>query len=451
MQNILIVDDEKDIIEILSDILKDEEYNVFCATSIKETFFVLNKEPIDLIFLDIWLGKDNGIELLKKIKNDYFNIEIIMISGHANIDIAVDTIKLGAYSLIEKPFDLDKILSITIKALEKTKDNLKIKSKKNLIYDYIIGNSKAIKYTKELINQSAKSDLSVFIFGENGSGKELVAKEIHKLSERKDNAFIALNCASIPDALIESELFGYEKGAFTGAISLKKGRFELADGGTLFLDEIADLSLDAQAKLLRVLENKKISRLGSNKELDINVRIITATNKDLIKEIKNNNFRQDLYYRLYVFPIVNPPLRERKEDIEILSKYFIKTFINDNDLEQKFLNDKAIKELKKYNFPGNIRQLKNIIQRLIVMSDNQELSQELIKVTLESEEDLINDDIIKEFENYTLQQAKEEFEKMILKKSYLKNNKNLTKTASSLGLYPSNLSTKIKKYGLDNE
>ena len=455
MLNVLVVDDERSIREALKDNLEDEDYNVFLAEDEKECFNVLNSEPIDIILLDIWLGQVNGIDVLKVLKEDFPNIEVLIISGHADINTAVSAIKIGAFDMIEKPFSLEKILITINNAVNMGK--LKKEVKKLNKNESITGTSPKIKSLKKLIHQYAKSDQNVFILGENGVGKELVSREIHENSSRKNKTFVAVNCAAIPNSLIESELFGYQKGAFTGADKSKKGKFELANEGTIFLDEIADLSLEAQAKVLRVIQDRTLSRLGSNKEISIDIRIICATNKDIKNEVKNKKFREDLYYRLFALPILVPPLRERKSDLILL----VNEFIKDNpDSENKKIDPEALKLLENYKWPGNVRQLKNVITRVLIISSSQVIKVEEIQIALsiednfystENENNKKRDSILSEFEDMPFQDAREEFEKQFLQKAFEKYNYNLTRTAKALGIYPSSLSVKIKKHKISKD
>ena len=325
--NILIVDDEENIREILKDILEDEKHTVFTAEDGNIAFDFFKKEKIDICFLDIWMPKIGGMDVLKKIKEEYQNIEVIMISGHAKIDQAVRATRLGAYDFLEKPLTMEKIIGI-VKTIENNK-NLNTNNRKIIEnnFDSMIGDSLQMQSLKELIENAAKSDARILILGENGTGKELVAREIHKKSLRSNKPFVGVNCAAIPENLIESELFGSVKGAYTGSVSDRIGKFELVNGGTLFLDEIADMSLQTQAKVLRVLQEMKISKVGSTEVVSIDVRIIAATNKDIKEEIKKGNFREDLFYRLNVIPFYIPALRERKTDIPLLVQYFTKKYV----------------------------------------------------------------------------------------------------------------------------
>ncbi|MDI1472610.1 Nitrogen regulation protein NtrX [Thermodesulfovibrio sp. N1] len=444
---ILIVDDEKGILDTLADILEDEGYDVFLTDDAETALEILEKEEIDLIFLDVWLPKMSGIEAIKKIKEKDSDIPIIMISGHGNVEIAVEAIKLGAYDFLEKPLSMERVILTTERALQfknLERENIKLRSSVDKKYE-LVGTSSAMKKIKSQIELIAKGDSRVLIIGESGTGKELVARAIHSLSNRSRAPFVEVNCAAIPQELIESELFGHEKGAFTGAIERKIGKFELANGGTLFLDEIGDMSLLTQAKLLRVIETQKFQRVGGTRDITVNVRIISATNKDLLEEIKKGNFREDLYYRLNVVPIYIPPLRERKEDIPELIRYFIDEFSKEKGWKVKTIDDQAIKILQNYDWPGNIRELRNAVERLMIMTVNEVITLSDIEST-----GIIGQSTKDEsyFKYKTLKEAKDAFERDFLIRKLKENNWNMTKTAEIIGIERSNLYKKIKSLGI---
>ena len=373
MNKILIIDDQKPIRNALREILEFEKYDVDEASEGRMALKMIKNYPYDLIFCDIKMPQIDGIELFKKVTELKFLNPIIMIIGHGDIETAVQTLKLGAYDYIEKPLDLNRILTSVKNAFDKSslnKENISLKKKiKRTINNEIIGNSKQIKSIKKLIIKVANTNARILITGSNGTGKELVAKQIHEKSNRNNQSFVEVNCAAIPSELIESELFGHEKGSFTSAYKQKIGKFEQATNGTLFLDEIGDMSLNAQAKVLRALQENQISRVGGNKSIKVNPRIIAATNKNLNQEIKNGNFREDLFHRLNVIPIHVPTLKDRIEDIKPLSDYFLKTICNEQGVSLKKITENALSELKKMNWSGNIRELKNIIERLVILSD----------------------------------------------------------------------------------
>ena len=368
---ILVVDDERAIRNSLKEILSDEGYNVDVAEDGPTAIDMAEKERYDVIFCDIKMPNMEGTEVLEKLRTDGVDSAIIMISGHGDIDTAVECIKKGAFDFIQKPLDLNRIL-ITIKnATERTQiitENTNLKKK--VFGKQMIGESAPILHLREMIEKVAPTDARVLITGPNGSGKELVARSLHQQSNRSAMPYIEVNCAAIPSELIESELFGHEKGAFTSAIKQHKGKFEQADGGTLFLDEIGDMSLAAQAKVLRVLQEKKLSRVGSDKDIEVDVRVIAATNKDLKAEIEKGNFREDLYHRLSVIVLHVPSLDERKDDIPLLVNYFIDQISNESGMQPKAISDDAMKMLQDRSWTGNIRELRNVVERLMILGGN---------------------------------------------------------------------------------
>ena len=374
MTKILIIEDEEPIRRVLVRILIDENKNfkITEAKNGKEGISYLKKEKFDLVLCDIKMPKMDGIEVLQETKTNNINIPFIILTGHGNLETAVDAMKLGAYDFISKPPDLNRLLTTVRNALENKSlriENKKLRkkiSKKN----QIIGESKSIVRVTEMISKVAKTDARVLVTGENGTGKELVANQLHEQSNRSNKNFIEVNCAAIPSELIESELFGHVKGSFTSAIKDRSGKFEAADKGTLFLDEIADMSLAAQAKVLRALEEKKIQRVGNEKDISIDVRVIAATNKDLKKEIAEGRFREDLYHRLAVIIIHVPKLIERKEDIPLLTNHFIELISKEQGLEKKNFTKEAMKKLDNYSWTGNIRELRNVVERLMILGDN---------------------------------------------------------------------------------
>ena len=368
MSKVLIIDDEPAIRRAMRSILENEGYTISDAASAIEALPMLHNDVFDAIFCDIKMPQMDGIEFLEKAKT-ITDAPIIIISGHGTIDIAVDAIKKGAYDFIEKPMDLNRMLITLRNALDKNKlvNETKILRKAVSKQYEMIGNSWAMNELYTMIERVAPTNARVLILGENGTGKELVARQLHELSPRKDNAFIEVNCAAIPSELIESQLFGHEKGAFTSAIKQKKGDFELADNGTLFLDEIGDMSLAAQAKALRALQENKITRVGGEEEITVDVRVIAATNKNLQEEIAKGNFREDLYHRISMILMRVPPLRERTDDIPLLINSFVVKAANEMGKPIPTFTDKAIEELKKQHWSGNIRELQNVIGRLVIL------------------------------------------------------------------------------------
>ncbi len=371
MAKILIIDDERAIRRALREILEFEKFEVDEAENGKQGVDKSKSELYDIIFCDIKMPEIDGMEVLDELLKSKVETPVIMISGHGNIETAVQAIKKGAYDFIEKPLDLNRIL-VTIRnaqdkaVLQEEKKVLK-KTVSKFKGSSIIGETEAITNIKEMIEKVAPSDARVLVTGENGTGKELVARSLHDLSDRKTKPFIEVNCAAIPSELIESELFGHEKGAFTSAVKQKKGKFELASGGTLFLDEIGDMSASAQAKVLRALQENVIQRVGGEKDIKVNARVVAATNKDLRKEIDEGNFREDLYHRLAVILIHVPSLNNRRDDIPLLAEHFLTITCAEHGIARKSFTDDALQELKELNWTGNIRELRNIVERLIIL------------------------------------------------------------------------------------
>ena len=369
--SILIVDDEPTILRSLGGLLSDEGFEVLTASNGYEALKIIDVESPDLVLLDIWMPGIDGIETLKEIKKNNDFIQVIMITGHGTIETAVNATKLGAYDFIEKPLSIDKVIVAINNALKfrRIKEENKYLRKKTLEKHSLTGTSQQIIDLKKQIQITAPTNAWILIKGENGTGKELVARTIHLLSPRASQPLIDISCAAIPEEFIDSELFGHEKGAFPGAAVKKIGKLEMASGGTIFFDEIGDMSLKTQSKITRVLQEQKLQRLGGSRIIEIDLRVIAATNKNLEKEIENKNFREDLYYRLNVIPIKVPPLRERQKDIPVLAEYFLDMSIKQNRCAKKTITENGLKELIGYSWPGNVRELKNLIERLVIMVD----------------------------------------------------------------------------------
>jgi len=449
-RTILVVDDEESICLVLKGILSDEGYEVITAGSGEECLDIIEEELPDLVLLDIWLPGIDGIETLKQVKSRYPHIQVIIMSGHGTIESAVKATKLGAFDFIEKPISLDKVILIVDHALNLVRleeENRLLKGKFEHDYE-LTGNSNLITELKEMIQIIAPTDAWILIMGENGTGKELVARSIHRLSKRTQKPFIEVNCAAIPEELIESELFGHEKGAFTGATSKKRGKFDLAHEGTIFLDEVADMSLKAQAKILRILQEKKFERVGGTKFIETNVRVLAATNKDLEEEMEEGRFRQDLYYRLHVIPLVVPPLRDRKEDVPLLLEPFIKEFSLKEGITEKHFTDDAIEVFMDHNWPGNVRELKNIVERLVIVTQSDTITADDIPPLMKENDYLGQHDLSALYED-SFRKAKDEFEKNFIAQKLQENEWNISKTAKLIGLERSNLHRKIKSYGLE--
>jgi two-component system, NtrC family, nitrogen regulation response regulator NtrX len=373
MPKILVIDDERAIRNTLKEILGYEKYQIELAENAKQALNLIKTSEFELILCDIKMPEMDGLELLPLLLDAHPDTPVVMISGHGNIDTAVEAIKKGAYDFIEKPLDLNRLLITIRNAMDKSSlvnETKKLRKKVDQKYT-IIGKSPAIIHILEMTDKVAPTDARVMITGSNGTGKELVARRLHDLSNRASGPFVEVNCAAIPSELIESELFGHEKGAFTSAIKQRKGKFEQAEGGTLFLDEIGDMSLSAQAKVLRALQENMITRVGGEKPIEVNVRVITATNKDLQKEIGAGNFREDLYHRLSVIVIRVPTLNERLDDIPILAIHFIEQICDEYGIPRKTISTEAISELQNINWTGNIREFRNVIERLIILCGNE--------------------------------------------------------------------------------
>ena len=442
--HILIVDDEKNIRHALKSLLMDEGYRISEASSGDEALTFLQKYRPDIILLDIWMPGLDGLEVLQKIKTMDQSISVLMMSGHGTIETAVRATKLGAYDFIEKPLSIDRLLiSIgNVLSIQKLKEENKILREKVDQKYLMVGRSSGMKKVLSQIQLAAPSQSWILITGENGTGKELVARNIHAQSSRQHQPFIEVNCAAIPEELIESELFGHEKGAFTGATSSRKGKFELADGGTLFLDEIGDMSLRTQAKILRVLQEQKFEHVGGTHTFQVDVRVIGATNKDLKSEIQKGKFREDLFYRLNVIPIHVPPLRERREDIPEMVLHFLDIFSKENGKKKKQISKEALGRLQAYPFPGNVRELKNMIERLVIMSPDSEIQMSDISLSDVDENESIGGDD-------SLRIARTRFEREFLLKKLQEFDGNISKTAKAIGIERSNLHRKIKTYDIE--
>ena len=450
-RTILVVDDEESIIRSLEGILTDEGFEVISATSGLSALGKMDEALPDLMLLDIWMPEMDGIETLVKVKEAHPQVPVVIMSGHGTIETAVKATRLGAYDFIEKPLSLEKVLLCINNAVEhyKLTEEIKLLKEKDRGKSRITGESEAIKQLNEQIKIVSPTNAWVLISGENGTGKELVAHTIHRLSRRARMPIIEVNCAAIPEELIESELFGHEKGAFTGATAMKKGKFDLAHEGTLFLDEIGDMSLKAQSKTLRILQEQKFERVGGSRTIHVDVRVVAATNKDLEAELQKGTFREDLYFRLNVIPIRVPPLRERVDDIPQLVKEFVGEISLDMNLEPKVFFDDALKVLKRYNWPGNVRELRNLVERLMIMTQDKEIKASDIPSPFQQE--------ISMGEVYTsglsaasYKEAKGIFEKAYLEMKLREFSWNVSQTAEAIGIERSNLHKKIKAYGLED-
>ncbi len=441
---VLVVDDEDGIRESLSDIFSDEGYQVATAETGEEALGALDAREPDLVLLDIWLPGMDGLEALEKIKRKKPGVAVIMISGHGNIEMAVRATKNGAYDFLEKPLSLERVVLVSKRALERKTLELENRDlKESLTRKWtLVGEAPVMKSLTHQMEQAAKGHGRVLITGESGTGKEVVARLLHAMGARAEKPFVEVNCAAIPQELIESEIFGHEKGSFTGAFEQKKGKFELADEGTLFLDEIADMSPQTQAKLLRVIEVQEFQRVGGSKSILVDVRVIAATNKDIPERIREGKFRDDLFFRLNVIPITPPPLRQRLEDIPLLVEHFLGLFAEEYGQARKKIAPAAIKRLREYEWPGNIRELRNLIERLVIMSTPDTITETAI---MEGRGKASSRDY---FGLGSLREAREAFERDFLARKLFEHNWNISRTAETLGIERSNLHRKIKAYGI---
>ena len=450
---ILIVDDEESILKALGGILEDEGYKTLCAGDGIEALEVAQRETPDLAMLDIWMPRMEGLETLQRLKELYPGLVVIMMSGHGTIETAVKSTKMGAYDFIEKPLSLEKVIVTVNNALGMNRLRQENASLRGLVLQdhEMIGGSQPMNRLQEQIRLVAPSNASVLVTGENGTGKELVARSIHYYSPRREKPFVEINCAAIPEELIESELFGHEKGAFTGALAQKKGKFDLADSGTIFLDEIGDMSLKTQAKVLRILQERKFERVGGTRTIEVDVRVIAATNKVLEDEIRGGSFREDLFYRLNVVPFQIPPLRERKEDIPVLVEHFLDLFCRREGRDIKVMAPEALAMMKSYDWPGNVRELKNIIERLVIMTPGRTITDADMPGYLAGkdarEEGGARLDSFRDVNS--LREAREEFEKEFIIQKLEENDWNISRTAEAIELERSNLHRKIKSYGIN--
>jgi two-component system nitrogen regulation response regulator NtrX len=450
VNHILVVDDEKNIRRSLEMILQGDGYHVSSAENGKEALHLIRENGMDLVFLDLLMPEMSGIDVLKQIKLQKQEMMVVMMSGHGTIENAVDAVKLGAYDFIEKPLTKEKVLITVKNALEKITLREENRSLKNDVIKRfeMIGESSTMKDVRDQITKIAATNVRVLILGESGTGKELIARMIHDQSPRKSKPFIKVNCAAIPEELIESELFGAMKGAYTGSVSDRDGKFTQADTGTIFLDEIGDMSLKVQAKVLRVLQEGEFEKVGGTKTIRVDVRVIAATNKDLKAEVEKGMFREDLYFRLNVVPITIPPLRQRKSDIPLLVQYFIKQCGEETGIKNKSFSDDAMKRLTEYNWKGNIRELRNVVERMIILSAGDVIQEnELPSASVKSEPGIFKS---VSFER-TLKEVKEEVERAHILYTLQKNDWNVTRTAAELGIERTNLHKKLKYYAIESD
>jgi two-component system nitrogen regulation response regulator NtrX len=452
-EEIVVVDDEKNIRSSLEGILKDEGYRVRGIATGEDLVRSLSQSLPDLVVLDVWLPGMDGLQALEEVKRLHPELPVIMISGHSTVESAVRATKLGAYDFIEKPLSLEKTVLAVRNALDHHRleqENLALRRTLGERYE-IVGESAAIQSLRAQIQSAAPSHGRVLIRGESGTGKELIARAIHRQSLRAERPFVEVNCAAIPDELIESELFGHEKGSFTGATTKRRGKFELADGGTIFLDEVGDMSLKTQAKVLRVLQEQTFERVGGNETLMVDVRVIAASNKDLEEEIRKGTFREDLFYRLNVIPFEVSPLRERKEDIPLLATHFLGLFSHEYGKRQKTLSPDTVNLLLQYAWPGNVRELRNVIERMVIMVPHdvigrQDLAPSLRLRSQSEDESPAGPEVDLDG---TLREARDTFEKAFIERRLREAHWNITRAAERLGIERSNLHRKMKGYGIE--
>jgi two-component system nitrogen regulation response regulator NtrX len=446
---ILIVDDEPGVRSALGGVLRDEGYAVEAVGSGEECLERVTRGGLDLIMLDVWLPGMDGLATFARLRERQVDAQVVIISGHGNIESAVRAIKMGAFDFVEKPLSLDKTVLVVSNALKQRRleaENKALRARVDRQYT-MVGESPAILELREQVAMAAPSNGRVLVFGENGTGKELVARGIHSQSRRRSQQFVEVNCAAIPEELIESELFGHVRGAFTGAVADRRGKFEVADGGTIFLDEIGDMSLKTQAKVLRVLQEQTMEPVGGTNRIRVDARVVAATNKDLQAEIKAGQFREDLYFRLNVIPIYVPPLRERQEDIPLLADHFMAELAQEYGRRLKRLDAGAIKTLQRYNWPGNVRELRNVIERLMIMVPGDTISTSdlsFLDIPLAPAASRPTGSS----EKMTLHEARDQFERDLILKTLADQQGNMSRTAEVLGVERSNLYRKMKTFGI---
>ncbi len=458
MPTILVVDDEPSIRRTLREILEYEDFDVEEAVDGEEALQKMRAAQYDLVMLDVKMPKRDGMEVLEVVGKEMPEVPVIMISGHGTIETAVEATKLGAFDFIEKPPDLNRMLLTIRNALDRGELTVANRRMRQAIEQYyegeltpIMGTSPAISRIKETIERVAPSEARVLITGEPGTGKELVAKWIHHLSPRKECPIVEVNCAAIPSELIESELFGHEKGSFTGATKQRTGKFEQADGGTLFLDEIGDMSLSAQAKVLRALQENKIQRVGGDRSIPVNVRVVAATNKNLLELIEENDFREDLYHRLSVILIHVPPLRERRDDIPIIARHFLDRLSRRNGMPGKRFAPDALERLKRYEWRGNVRELNNVVERLIVLSETDEIGvrdvERYVQPGAAAADPIVG--LLDQYEDFS--DFRDMAEKIFIERKLEQHEWNISRTAEAIGIQRSHLYNKMNKYGIERE
>ncbi len=446
---ILIVDDEPGVRSSLSGVLRDEGYTVEAVSTGEACLDRVTRSPVDLIVLDVWMPGMDGLATLAKLRERQVDTQVVLISGHGSIESAVKAIKLGAFDFVEKPLSLDKTLLVVRNALRQRvleDENRALRARVDRTR-MMVGESHGMRQLREQVAMAAPSNGRVLIYGENGTGKELVARTVHSLSRRRNGPFVEVNCAAIPEELIESELFGHVRGAFTGAVADRRGKFEMADGGTIFLDEIADMSLKTQAKVLRVLQEQTMEQVGGTQRIKVDARVLAATNKDLQTEIRAGNFREDLYFRLNVIPVFVPPLRERHEDIPLLGDHFMVEFAREYGRRPKKFDPGALSMLQHYPWPGNVRELRNVIERLVIMVPGDTITSNDMGFLGHGVEPTPPVEVATSGRQ-TLLEARERFERDLILRTLAEQQGNMSRTAEVLGVERSNLYRKMRGFGI---
>jgi two-component system nitrogen regulation response regulator NtrX len=446
---ILVVDDEPGVRKALTGVLQDEGYEVETVASGEACLERMTRGPVDLIILDVWLPGMDGLATLARLRERQVDAQVVLISGHGNIESAVRAIKMGAFDFVEKPLSLEKTALVVRNALRQRlleAENIALRARVDRTRA-MVGDSYPLRQLREQVSMAAPTNGRVLIYGENGTGKELVARTVHALSRRRTAAFVEVNCAAIPEELIESELFGHVRGAFTGAVSDRRGKFETADGGTIFLDEIGDMSLKTQAKVLRVLQEQTLEVVGGTSRVSVDVRVLAATNKDLQAEIRAGRFREDLYFRLNVIPIFVPPLRERIEDIPLLADHFMAEFAREYGKRIKSFEPAAVSVLQRYAWPGNVRELRNVIERLMIMAPGDLIT--VADLGFLDPSALRREDVTEPADSrITLHEARDRFERDLILRTLAEQQGNMSRTAEVLGVERSNLYRKMKSFGI---
>ncbi len=446
---ILVVDDEPGVRSALTGVLRDEGFSVDAVDSGEACLERVGRTPVDVIVLDVWLPGIDGLVTLAKLRERQVDAQVVIISGHGNIESAVRAIKMGAFDFVEKPLSLEKTVLVVNNALRQRRleaENRALRARVDRRLT-MVGESQVMQQLREQVAMAAPTNGRVLIYGENGTGKELVARSIHALSRRRTNTFVEVNCAAIPEELIESELFGHVRGAFTGAVSDRRGKFEAADGGTLFMDEIGDMSLKTQAKVLRVLQEQVMEAVGGTSKIRVDVRVLAATNKDLPSEIRGGRFREDLYFRLNVIPIFVPPLRDRQEDIPMLAEHFMATLAEEYGRRVKMLDVSAVARLQAYTWPGNVRELRNVIERLIIMVPGDTIAASDLAF-LAADRPGAAEATEWPIDGLTLFEARDQFERAFIMRGLAAHQGNISRAAEALGVERSNLYRKMRAFGI---